>query len=135
MSSDKVAAKGNAFLKAVIESDDYNITHANQIMELIKVHVSEQLANDMLYQLLVDSFDEEGTHKIRIMDCGTKFICCIKLVRQFTGFGLKEAKDVCDKVRCGNPQTINIGRHRPDGTAVDIQEARKLFRDDGVVIA
>lgn len=131
----KVAAKGNAFLKAIIESDDYDITHANEIMEIIKVHVSEQLANDMLYELLVDSFDEEGTHKIRILDCGLKFINCIKLVRSFTGFSLKDAKALCDQIRAGHPQTIEVGRYRNDGTAVDIQEAKELFRQEGITIA
>lgn len=130
----RVAQKGNAFLKAVVESEDYDFKTASELMELVKVHISEQLANDMLYELLVQSFDEPDNHKIRIIDCGQKFINCIKLVRMFTGFGLKEAKDLCDQVRCGSPQVIKISRHRSDGQQVDIRACRQQFRDEGITI-
>lgn len=35
-----------------------------------------------------------------------QIIQCIKVVRSYTSLGLKEAKDIIDAVKCGNPQSV-----------------------------
>lgn len=107
----RVAQKGNAFLKALSQDKDYSMDDVNAMMVLIKTHVSEQLANDMFQTLLEQAFDESEIQKLQIIAIGDKFIDAIKQVRYVTGYGLKEAKDICDRVRGGNPQTIDIPKH------------------------
>ena len=108
-----IARKGNAFLKALAEDGEskYGIgmPNAAAMMKLIRDHVSQTLANDMLYDLLAQSYDSDRAF-ILLKDCGNHnggFISCIKMIRHYTGWGLKDAKDIADAVRSGTPQHIS----------------------------
>ena len=107
------AQKGNAFLKSLAEGPDYpgGQELSVKMMAMIKEHVSEDLANDMLYELLRQSFDPDHTRQLKLIRCGDKFINVIKEVRATTGLGLKDAKELCDKVKNGTPQLIQVPAH------------------------
>lgn len=126
----EIARKGNAFLKALAESDKYGIgiKGSTAMLELIKQHVSQTLAEDMLYELLSQSFDE--TPYVILNDCGPKFISCIKQVRTFTGLGLKETKELCDQVRHNNiPQRISFS-----ATLYSRADVMNAFRREGCIV-
>lgn len=115
--TNNVALKGNAFLKALAESEEYGIgiQNADAMLDLIKQHVSQTLAGDMLYELLAQSFEEDDQRRVLLKDCGVgtiqnqsgSIIPCIKEVRNFSNLGLKEAKDLCVDVKSGHPQFVN----------------------------
>lgn len=132
MSDNKIARKGNAFLKALAESDKYGIgvLESAAMLQLIKEHVSQTLAGDMLYELLAQSFDDDREH-ILLKDCGSQngsFIRCIKMVRHYTGFGLKDAKDLCDLVKSNMPQYVSYHG------AYNKQEVLRDFRSIGALV-
>ncbi len=130
--SNKIALKGNAFLKVLAESDQYDIgiKDAAAMLDLIKEHVSQILAEDMLYELLAQSFDDDRKH-VLLKDCGSQngsFIRCIKQVRYYTGFGLQEAKDLCDMVKGGMPQYVSYH------ATYNKQEVLREFRSIGAMV-
>lgn len=129
MSEYKIACKGNAFLKALADSDKYGIKDSTAMLELIKQHVSQTLAEDMLYELLSQTF-EDDTPYVTLKDCGPRFINCIKLVRHFTKLGLKDAKDLCDKVkdRSSIPQRVSFSNLYSRADVIN------AFRREGCIV-
>ena len=70
--------------------------------------VHPSLKHDLLMHLLTG----EGGHSVTLTDCGNNFINCIKTIRQYTNMGLKDAKDLCDRVRGGAPQSVRLDNWR-----------------------
>ena len=58
--------------------------------------------------------EEKTEFDVVLKDAGGKKIQVIKVVRELTGLGLKEAKDMVD----GAPQTLNTGVSKADADAV-----------------
>ena len=130
----EIARKGNAFLRALAKDGEskygIGLPATSEMMNLIKDHVSQTLANDMLYDLLSQSYDDDRRHLI-LKDCGQHnggFINTIKLIRHFTGLGLKDAKDIADSVKGGCPCHISY----PD--AFKRSEVLKQFRAVGAIV-
>jgi large subunit ribosomal protein L7/L12 len=49
--------------------------------------------------------EEQTEFTVTLKECGAKKIQVIKVIREITGLGLKEAKDLVD----GSPQTVKAG--------------------------
>jgi ribosomal protein L7/L12 len=64
-----------------------------------------------------------GGMTLRLLDCGPKKIQCIKLVRQYTRLGLKEAKYLSDNAPITFPTPMN--------NLITLDEAIKAFVDIG----
>jgi large subunit ribosomal protein L7/L12 len=58
--------------------------------------------------------EEKTEFDVVLRDAGAKKIQVIKVVRELTGLGLKEAKDLVD----GAPQTVKAGVSKDDANAV-----------------
>ena len=58
--------------------------------------------------------EEQTEFTVNLKDAGAKKIQVIKVVRELTGLGLKEAKDLVD----GAPQTVKAGVSKDDANAV-----------------
>lgn len=62
-----------------------------------------------------------------------QYVEVIKCVRNYTGLGLKDAKDLCDHVRAGGVEKITLGMSGGDNTVATAQRAAcvKRLRDLG----
>lgn len=58
--------------------------------------------------------DEQSEFDVVLVNCGAKKIAVIKVVREITGLGLKEAKAVVD----GAPETIKEGLSKDEAEAM-----------------
>jgi len=58
--------------------------------------------------------EEQTEFDVVLKDSGAKKIQVIKVVRELTGLGLKEAKDLVD----GAPQTVKAGMSKDDAAAI-----------------
>src|SRR6476646_436457 len=58
--------------------------------------------------------DEQTAFNVTLKDAGAKKIQFIKVVRELTGLGLKEAKDLVD----GAPQVVKAGVSKDEAAAV-----------------
>ena len=58
--------------------------------------------------------EEQTEFSVNLKEAGAKKIQVIKVVRELTGLGLKEAKDMVD----GAPQTVKTGVSKDDAAAV-----------------
>ena len=58
--------------------------------------------------------EEQTEFTVNLKDAGAKKIQVIKVVRELTGLGLKEAKDLVD----GAPQTVKAGISKDEAAAV-----------------
>ena len=58
--------------------------------------------------------EEKTEFDVVLRDAGAKKIQVIKVVRELTGLGLKEAKDLVD----GAPQTVKAGVSKDDATGI-----------------
>lgn len=59
-----------------------------------------------------------------------QIIQCIKVVREYTGFGLKEAKDVVDAVKHGTSQIVTPVTSHKQGNVGNSKELAKLMVND-----
>ncbi len=58
--------------------------------------------------------EEQTEFSVILKDAGAKKIQVIKVVREITGLGLKEAKDLVD----GSPQTVKAGATKDEAAAI-----------------
>ena len=58
--------------------------------------------------------EEQTEFSVILKECGAKKIQVIKVVREITGLGLKEAKDLVD----GAPQTVKAGATKDEAAAI-----------------
>lgn len=70
--------------------------------------------------------EEKTEFNVELTSCGTNKIAVIKIVREITGKGLKEAKDLVDKA----PQIVKEGADK--ATAEDIK--KKIEEAGGTVV-
>ena len=69
--------------------------------------------------------EEQTEFTVTLMQAGAKKIQVIKVIREITGLGLKEAKDLVD----GSPQTVKAGVSKDEAA----QLKAKLEAEGGVV--
>ena len=72
-----------------------------------------------------EAAEEKDAYTIVLKDAGTQKIQVIKVLRELTGLGLKEVKDMTDKV----PATVKEGVKK-----VDAEEMKKKLTDAGAVV-
>ena len=69
--------------------------------------------------------EEQTEFSVILKDGGAKKIQVIKVIREITGLGLKEAKDLVD----GAPKTIKEG-----ATKAEAEEIKKKLEEQGAVV-
>jgi large subunit ribosomal protein L7/L12 len=63
------------------------------------------------------SIEEDSKFAVVLLEPGPNKISCIKAVREATGLGLKEAKDLVDDA-AGSPQTVTAGLTRAEAERI-----------------
>lgn len=83
--------------------------------------ISEAIGNDAKGEIFFGMVTGKYMPGVVVINSASNdFVGMIKAVRNSTGVGLKEAKDLCDAVRNIGPQKINCG---------DRKQAEKLARE------
>ena len=70
---------------------------AHQVWNSLSDIIHPDLKLDLFMQMLTG----HGSGSILILSTGGEFINCIKLIRAYSGLGLKDAKDLADLARAG----------------------------------
>lgn len=77
-----------------------------------------------------------GNYGLVLTDVGVRKIQVIKVIREFTGFGLKESKDCVDVAATGAPVVLSRGQRKVDAndfaSKLREQGATVLLVDDGL---
>ena len=63
-----------------------------------KFAVSASISQVVVPQIVATEIKEEKSYNVILNSCGNNKIAVLKLVREITGLGLKEAKDLVDNV-------------------------------------
>ena len=111
----RVVNSARAFIRSLIEV--YGHEEGLRIWDTIRSNLGDEAAGDIFVGMLI------GRADITVHSIGPNYIDAIKTVRSFTSMGLKEAKDFCEAVRDGEPQTIRFG----DQSEGSIDEFTKLM--------
>jgi len=111
----RVVSSARAFIRSLMEV--YGHTEGLRVWETIRSNLGDEAAGDIFVGMLI------GRPDITVHSIGPNYIDAIKTVRSFTSMGLKEAKDFCEAVRDGEPQTIRFG----DQSEGSIDEFTKLM--------
>ena len=69
--------------------------------------------------------EEKSNFDVVLKDCGSNKIAVIKVVRDVTGLGLKEAKDLAE----GAPKTVKEGASKEEA-----EEMKAKFEEAGAVV-
>lgn len=111
-----------AFIRSLCET--YGHTQGMAVWDRVRESLGDRAAGDIMFGMLVNS-DE-----LVVSETGPNFINVIKAVRLLTGWGLKEAKDFCDRVRDNGPQRINTANYNEDAINAFVEDIR---RNGGIV--
>ena len=78
------------------------VAGASVIMKVLKKKgiVPEQSGETSQGTAPVTTYSQSGNYQVRLNDAGRELVKAIKVYREFTGVGLKEAKDMIDSAPC-----------------------------------
>ena len=100
--SNDLIRSGIRFLKDL--QNDLGTEKGLEVWDKLRESMGDEVAGQVLFGII------KGTHSdIRLTKIGPQKIDAIKLVRECTGMGLKEAKDLVERVEYNRfPQDLNI---------------------------
>lgn len=116
---DAVIANGMHFMRSITEA--YGADEGMRLWETIAGTLDPDVKGQIFFAMIT------GTHNNRILlrrvGANTDRVARIKEIRNWTGLGLKEAKDLSDMVELGKPMSISI---KPQEYAVAVVGLRRV---------
>ena len=88
-------------INSILESiEKLTLLEAAQLVKAMeeKFGVSASISQVAVPQVVTTEIKEEKSYNVILNSCGNNKIAVLKLVREITGLGLKEAKDLVDNV-------------------------------------
>ena len=88
-------------INSILESiEKLTLLEAAQLVKAMeeKFGVSASISQVAVPQVVATEIKEEKSYNVILNSCGNNKIAVLKLVREITGLGLKEAKDLVDNV-------------------------------------
>ena len=88
-------------INSILESiEKLTLLEAAQLVKAMeeKFGVSASISQVAVPQVVATEIKEEKNYNVILNSCGNNKIAVLKLVREITGLGLKEAKDLMDDV-------------------------------------
>ena len=105
----------DAFLTAL---DGMSVMELNELVKAIEekfgVSAAAMSAPAAAGGAAAAAVEEQTEFNVMLLDAGANKVSAIKAVRELTGLGLKEAKDLVD----GAPQTVKAGVSKDEAAAV-----------------
>lgn len=117
---DAVISDGIAFLRSLTRC--YGGIQGMEVWNKLGETIDPKLKDEIFVCLLTG----EGEGVITILDIGPNKINAIKEIRSATGFGLKESKDIADRVQMGRSEKITL--YNPKNRS----DVIRVFRDIGM---
>lgn len=121
-----MADKYNDILEKI---EKMNVAEINELVKAIeeKFGVSAQMmmAANSSGGGEADKMEEKSTFAVEIKDAGASKVQVIKAIKEITGLGLKESKDLVDAA----PKVIKEGLNKADA-----EEMKKKLTDAGAVV-
>ena len=116
---DAVIANGLHFMRSITEA--YGADEGMRLWETIAGTLDPDVKGQIFFAMLT------GTHNNRIVlrrvGVNTDRVARIKEIRNWTGLGLKEAKDLSDMVELGKPMSLTV---RPQDYSVAVVGLRQV---------
>jgi hypothetical protein len=116
---DAVIANGLHFMRSITEA--YGADEGMRLWETIAGTLDPDVKGQIFFAMLT------GTHNNRIVlrrvGPNTDRVARIKEIRNWTGLGLKEAKDLSDMVELGKPMSLTV---RPQDYSVAVVGLRRV---------
>lgn len=88
-------------INSILESiEKLTLLEASELVKAMeeKFAVSASISQVAVPQVVATEIKEEKSYNLILNSCGNNKIAVLKLVREITGLGLKEAKDLVDNV-------------------------------------
>ena len=88
-------------INSILESiEKLTLLEAAELVKVMeeKFGVSASISQVAVPQVVATEIKEEKSYNLILNSCGNNKIAVLKLVREITGLGLKEAKDLVDNV-------------------------------------
>lgn len=116
---DAVISNGLHFMRSITEA--YGADEGMRLWETIAGTLDPDVKGQIFFAMLT------GTHNNRIVlrrvGPNTDRVARIKEIRNWTGLGLKEAKDLSDMVELGKPMSLTV---RPQDYSVAVVGLRRV---------
>ncbi len=116
---DAVVANGLHFMRSITEA--YGAEEGMRLWETIAGTLDPDVKGQIFFAMLT------GTHNnkivLRRVGPDTDRVARIKEIRNWSGLGLKEAKDVSDMVELGKPMSLTV---RPQDYSVAVVGLRRV---------
>ena len=116
---DAIIANGLHFMRSITEA--YGADEGMRLWETIAGTLDPDVKGQIFFAMLT------GTHNNRIVlrrvGSNTDRVARIKEIRNWTGLGLKEAKDASDMVELGKPVSLSV---RPQDYSVAVVGLRRV---------
>lgn len=111
-----VISNGLHFIRAI--TDCYGAERGMELWEQITSVLDPDVKGKIFFAMLTGAYNDQIKLKSLTISGQNNAVACIKEIRQWTGYGLKESKDVYDRLRnhhdvysSPKPQTITV---KPD---------------------
>ena len=116
---DAIIANGMHFMRSITEA--YGADEGMRLWETIAGTLDPDVKGQIFFAMIT------GTHNNRIVlrrvGPNTDRVARIKEIRNWTGLGLKEAKDLSDMVELGKPMSLTV---RPQDYSVAVVGLRRV---------
>lgn len=116
---DAIIANGMHFMRSITEA--YGADEGMRLWETIAGTLDPDVKGQIFFAMIT------GTHNNRIVlrrvGPNTDRVARIKEIRNWTGLGLKEAKDLSDMVELGKPMSLTV---RPQEYSVAVVGLRRV---------
>lgn len=101
---DMIVSEGIAFIRSITNA--YGSEEGMKLWETIADTLDPDIKGKIFFAMLVGTHDDRVTMS-RIGN-GANKITCIKYIRQYTGYGLVEAKNAYENVAFGQSVTLKV---------------------------
>jgi hypothetical protein len=116
---DAIVANGLHFMRSITEA--YGAVEGMRLWNTIADTLDPDVKGQIFFAMIT------GTHNNRIVlkrvGANTDRVARIKEIRNWTGLGLKEAKDLSDMVELGKPMSLTV---RPQDYSVAVVGLRRV---------
>jgi len=116
---ESVIANGLHFMRSITEA--YGVDEGMQLWDTIASTLDPDVKGQIFFAMITGTYNNRIT--LKGVGASTDRVARIKEIRNWTGLGLKEAKDLSDMVELGKPMSLTV---RPQDYSVAVVGLRRV---------
>ena len=116
---ESVIANGLHFMRSITEA--YGVDEGMQLWDTIASTLDPDVKGQIFFAMITGTYNNRIT--LKGVGASTDRVARIKEIRNWTGLGLKEAKDLSDMVELGKPMSLTV---RPQEYSVAVMGLRRV---------